>query len=373
MKKICLSLVLLLVALSVWADGKEPKSYRLYGVAFYNLENLFDTVHDYGKNDYEYLPSGTMKWGKMKYEAKLKNISKVLSELCVDKHPAGPAVIGLSEVENHHVLDDLLKQPALKNRGYKYVNYPGVDRRGVECAFLYNPRSFKLESSMIVPYYYKYDDPSMPDPGLGFYVDGQGCVKAHEELRGDTTYITRGFLVMNGLLAGERTVFIVNHWPSRGAGSFARERTGYQVRCLKDALMKQYPDAKIIIMGDMNDDPADKSMTKSLGCLRRMKDVKKATDLFNPWYDMLYKVGQGTLLYDGRWNLFDQIVFTGNLLGSDRSTLKFYRNEIFMRDYLFQQEGRYKGAPLRTHAGGVWLNGYSDHLPVYIYLIKEVK
>lgn len=211
MKKICLSLVLLLVALSVWADGKEPKSYRLYGVAFYNLENLFDTVHDYGKNDYEYLPSGTMKWGKMKYEAKLKNISKVLSELCVDKHPAGPAVIGLSEVENHHVLDDLLKQPALKNRGYKYVNYPGVDRRGVECAFLYNPRSFKLESSMIVPYYYKYDDPSMPDPGLGFYVDGQGCVKAHEELRGDTTYITRGFLVMNGLLAGERTVFIVNH------------------------------------------------------------------------------------------------------------------------------------------------------------------
>lgn len=368
MKKTCLTLVLLFLTLSGWA---QEKRYSLYGVAFYNLENLFDTIHDAGKNDYEFLPDGINKWGKIKYEAKLRNLSKVISELCTDKLPGGPAVVGLSEVENARVLADLLAQPALAPRGWKYVHYDGPDRRGVDCAFFYNPRLFQLESSMLVPYYYYYGRPGEPDPGLGFHTDAQGCVKARTELRGDTTYITRGFLVMNGHLAGERAIFIVNHWPSRAAGSFARERAGYQVRCLKDALMKQYPEARIFIMGDMNDDPRDKSMTESLGCLHRQKDVKAPADLFNPWWDMLYRVGQGTLLYDGKWNLFDQIVFTGNLLGQDRSTLKYLRSEIFMRDYLFQTEGRYKGNPKRTHAGGVWLNGYSDHLPTCVYLVKQ--
>lgn len=359
------------IATAATAGGDE-KRYALYGVSFYNLENLFDTVHDYGKRDYEYLPDGTMKWGKMKYEAKLHNMAKVLSLLCTDKLRQGPAVIGVSEVENRHVLEDLLKQPALSGRGLEIVHHEGPDRRGVDCAFLYNPRLFELEGSMLVPYYYL--DRNRPDEELlGFTTDADGRVRAREGLMGDTTYITRGFLVMTGRLAGEKMHFIVNHWPSRAAGSEARERAGHQVRLLKDALMRQDPQAKVIIMGDMNDDPDNKSMTTSLGCVRRTKDVKSDTDLYNPWYDMLYKVGQGTLLYNGKWNLFDQIVFTGNLLGDDRSTLKYHKNEIFMRDWLFQQEGRYKGNPLRTHAGGVWLNGYSDHLPTIIYLVKEVK
>ena len=130
-------------------------------------------------------------------------------------------------------------------------------------------------------------------------------------------------------------------------------------------------DAKVIIMGDMNDDPMDKSMAVALGAKRKTQDTKEH-DLYNPWWDTLKK-GNGTLMYDGKWNLFDQIVFTGNLLGNDRSTLKYYRNEIFRRDYMFQKEGKYKGYPKRTHAGGVWLNGYSDHLPTIIYLIKEIK
>lgn len=124
-------------------------------------------------------------------------------------------------------------------------------------------------------------------------------------------------------------------------------------------------------MGDMNDDPMDKSMAVALGAKRKTQDTKEH-DLYNPWWDTLKK-GNGTLMYDGKWNLFDQIVFTGNLLGNDRSTLKYYRNEIFRRDYMFQKEGKYKGYPKRTHAGGVWLNGYSDHLPTIIYLIKEIK
>ena len=117
--------------------------------------------------------------------------------------------------------------------------------------------------------------------------------------------------------------------------------------------------------------PMDKSMAVALGAKRKPADVGP-TDLYNPWWDTLKK-GYGTLMYKGKWNLFDQIVFTGNLLGTDRSTLKFYKHEIFRRDFMFQKEGKYKGYPKRTQAGGVWLNGYSDHLPTIIYLIKEVK
>ena len=377
MKRSTFPFALLLLALFTLTSFSQrqqapgQKSYAVYGVAFYNLENMFDTIHDAGKNDYEYLPDGTNQWGKMKYEAKLHNMARVLSELCTDKLPMGPAVVGLSEVENERVLQDLLKQPELAKRGWRYVDYPGVDRRGVECAFFYNPRFFQLESSMIVPYYYA---PSgrIDDPLLGFYTDSEGKVQAYTELKGDTTHITRGFLVMSGRLAGERIHFIVNHWPSRAAGDEVRQRAGFQVRQLVLALMAAEPDSKVVVMGDMNDDPKNKSMTVQLGCVSEPGKVKKPTDMYNPWYNTLYKVGQGTLLYNGQWNLFDQIVVSGNLVGKDRSTLKYFQHAIFMRDYLMQQEGRYKGNLLRTHAGGGWLNGYSDHLPTQIYLVKEV-
>lgn len=378
MRKSLLSFALFLLALTTLssfttrAELMQQKRYALYGVAFYNLENLFDTLHDAGKNDYEYLPTGTMKWGKMKYEAKLHNMSRVLSELCTDKLPGGAAVIGVSEIENANVLDDLLKQPSLAKRGYKYVDIPSYDRRGVECAFFYNPRLFQMERYFCVQYNY---GPSgkVDDPMVGFTIDEKGKVQAIDHLQGDTTYITRGFLVMEGRLAGEKMFFIVNHWPSRAAGDEVRQRAGWQVRQLKDALMKSEPGSKVVIMGDMNDDPGNKSMTEQLGCKSEIKQVKTDGDMYNPWYNTLYKVGQGTLLYNGKWNLFDQIVVSGNLVGTDRSTLKYYQHAIYMRDYLFQQEGRYKGSPLRTHAGGVWLNGYSDHLPTQIYLVKEVK
>ena len=281
----------------------------------------------------------------MKYENKLANMSKVLAELCTDRLPKGAAIIGVSEIENRRVLEDLLKQPALKDRGYQIIHHEGPDRRGVDCAFFYNPRFFQLESSRLVPYIY-------PD--------------------NDTTYATRGFLLASGKMAGENLHVIVNHWPSRAAVSFYRELGGTQVRAIKDSILAADPDAKVIIMGDLNDDPKDKSVSDALGAKHKIKDCGNH-DLYNPWWDMLYKTGQGTLLYDGKWNLFDQIIFTGNMLGKDRSTLKYYKNEVFLRDYLIQQEGRFKGNPKRTHASGVWLNGYSDHLPAIIYLVKELK
>lgn len=369
MRKLILTLCAILLASTTFvACGQRERRFARYGIAFYNLENLFDTLHDAGKNDYEFLPNGANQWGKMKYENKLANMSKVLSELCTDRIPFGAVVVGVSEIENRNVLEDLLKQPALEKRRWAICHENGPDRRGVECAFLYNPRVFHYESHMLVPYYYL--DPAQPDVNLGFWVDDNKKVHAYKELKGDTTHITRGFLVMSGTMADEKFHFIVCHWPSRFAGSPVRERAGEQVRELKDALLRQDPGSHVIIMGDMNDDPRNKSMRVALGAKFRAEDVGE-NELFNPWGKVLYQDGQGTLLYDGKWNLFDQIVFTGNLIGDDYRTIKYQRCEIFLRDYLIQQDGQYKGSPLRTHGGGRWLNGYSDHLPTCIYLIKE--
>ena len=373
------STLLLILAIGVLPASAQKKV--LYGVGFYNVENLFDTQHDPGKNDHEFLPTGSYQWTEQKYTAKLRNIAQVLSELCTEfgnkKNPAGAAVIGLSEVENSRAIEDLLREPALAARGYRYVHFDGPDRRGIDVAFLYNPKAFRLVEAQLIPYIYPTE--SQPDVDLGFYIDENGRVKGYPYqnglLRGDTTYITRGFLTVEGYLGDEKFYFIVNHWPSRGAQSPVRERAGYQVRRLKEALLKQDPDARIVIMGDLNDDPGNLSVSSpdALGA-KSDKNACGPHDLYNPWYDMLYKQGVGTLYYRGKWNLFDQIIFTGNLLNTaDKSRLHLLTNAVFSRDYLLQTEGKYKGAPKRTTAGGTWLNGYSDHLPTQIFLVKDAR
>ena len=338
-----LSLLFLFVLTTLSA---QEKRYELYSVGFYNLENLFDTIHDKGKNDFEFLPDGANKWGTLKYTNKVKNMAKVLNEMGTDVLPVGMAVVGVSEIENSRVLKDLVEHEILAPRGWDFVHIEGPDKRGVDCALLYNPKLFKPISSKLAPYTTEDND---------------------------TTYKTRGFLIVSGEMGGEMVHIIVNHWPSRYAKSPARERAGTLVRMLKDSLMTEMPDSKVLIMGDMNDDPDNKSMKSCLGALREKEEIKSASDLYNPWWNILRKKGHGTLKYNGKWNLFDQIVLSGNAIGNNRSTLKLYKTEIFSRNYLFQQEGRYKGNTLRTHAGGVWLNGYSDHLPVIVYLVKEAE
>ncbi|MBP1613867.1 MAG: Endonuclease/Exonuclease/phosphatase family protein [Bacteroidetes bacterium] len=338
MKKLVVifNLLLLFVATSVAQENKPS----LYSVAFYNLENLFDTVHDTGKDDFEFLPDGDMKWTSAKYEAKLRNMSRVLSELSRDKVADGPSVIGVAEVENDRVLNDLVKQPLLVSTGYKIVHYEGPDKRGIDCALLYNPKLFKVTSSKLAPY---------------IYVN-------------DTVHKTRGFLIVRGELAGDDVCVIVNHWPSRGAASPARVRAAEQVKVLKDSLLHENKHLKLIVMGDLNDDPMDESVAVTLGAKKYQKEVKNK-DIYNPWWETLEDKGVGTLLYRGKWNLFDQIMISSSLLHAKKG-LKYDHNEVFMRPYLFEQEGKYKGSPLRTHGGKTWLNGYSDHLPTIIYLTK---
>lgn len=345
----CIVAMLCLVAF-VWSAKGQEKKLGCYAIAFYNQENLFDTIHDEGKNDYEFLPEGSYKWNGMKYLSKLKNMSKVIAELGTDVLPGiGASVVGVSEVENARVMNDLVNQEPLKARGMKFVHIEGPDLRGVDCALIYNPRFFTPEKSFLHPYVYEAKD---------------------------STRRTRGFLTVQGKMAGDDVAFIVCHWPSRFAGSYYRERAGVQVRSLKDSLLAANPQMKIMVMGDMNDDPMDKSMSESLGAKRDINKVKE-DEMFNPWWNIRVKSGRGTLTYQGGWNLFDQIVFTPNMLNrkgeKDYSTLKLYKSEIFQRNYLMQTEGKYKGSMKRTTAGGVWLNGYSDHLPVVSYLLKEME
>lgn len=340
-RKIFLLAVFFLATFAVSAQ----KSYVGYAIGFYNQENLFDTCHDAGKNDYEFLPSNG--WNGLKYSHKIHNMARVLSDMGTDVIPVGCAAIGMSEVENDHVLNDLIGQPALSKRGYKYIHIEGPDRRGIDCALLYNPQLFQVRNSKLVPYV--------------------------QELVKDSTFKTRGFLTVSGTLAGEHVTFVVCHWPSRFSTGFYRESAGRQVKVLKDSLLRDDPNVKVFVMGDMNDDPENASLHEYLRAKAEINEVG-ADDMYNPWYN-IYKSGTGTLSYDGAWDLFDQIVMTPNLLNKngkkDFSTLKFWKNQIFRRDYLFQTEGKYKGTPKRTSAGGVWLDGYSDHLPVVVYLLKE--
>ena len=349
--------LLLTCGASLRAENQAPADNDHQGqyvrcIAFYNLENLFDTIHDEGKNDYEYLPDGGMKWTAYKYENKVKNMAYAISQLGTDYDPRGAACVGVAEVENIGCLQDLCAEANSKyGRRLKPILIEGPDRRGIDCALLYNPALFTVKNVKLVPYV--------------------------QEKAKDSTYYTRGFLTVRGELGGEDVAVIVCHWPSRFSGPFYRESGARQTKAVKDSLLRINKNMKVFVMGDMNDDPTNKSMHE---CLQAKPEISQVgpDDMYNPWYNILAKEGKGTLFYNGSWNLFDQIVITPNLLNKDSkhkdfSTLKYFAHQVFRRDYLIQQDGQYKGAPLRTSAGGRWLNGFSDHLPVVMYLVKEAK
>lgn len=363
-------------------ESATRSGYKTYAVAFYNLENLFDAVDDPTINDEDFLPDGVYQWDNKKYETKLNNMSTVLADIATDQVKDGPAVIGVAEVENRGVCMDLVKSKALRKRAYSVLHFDSPDRRGIDCAMLYNPKLFHLEDSL----YVQYINPEQgSNDWLGFRVENGKIVT--RKLFGDKSHLTRGFLVGIGTMAGEKMAIIVNHWPSRGSESYMRERAGRQVKRLIEALQECYPGIKVISMGDLNDDPDNKSLSKSMACKYDPADVKDDSDIFNPWLYMLRTIGQGTLLYKGEWNLFDQIVMTGNLvdkkmiMSKDKPAVKdinlskgltYYYNEVFNRDYMSVRQGQSKGGPKRSiFKGEFQKDGYSDHFPTCIYLLKE--
>lgn len=354
MKHFFLLFLLCLASLGAFA---QQENYYAQCIAFYNLENLFDTIHDEGKNDFEYLPDGAMHWGTVKYTNKLHNMAYAISQFGLDKNPLGAAVVGVCEVENIHCLEDLVREPALADRHYQPILIEGPDRRGVDVGLLYNPDLFKVTS--VRTYELK-----------AHYADG-GEVKSRLQL------LVSGYLKdEHGKLVTDKLHIIVNHWPSRYGGELAsratRDTAAMLCRHIADSLM-QDTRAKVIIMGDLNDDPTNHSCAEVIGAKMLREEVGE-----KGYFNCLWRIfdkGTGTLAYNGSWNFFDQIIITEPLLNQQPALNKwsYWKGEMFNKPFLTVPEGKDKGTPLRTHKGGVWQNGYSDHYPTMIYLIKTIQ
>ena len=326
---------------------RAQNQYKVVAIGFYNVENFFDTIHNPNKKDQQFTPDGQYHYNTKVYQEKLHNIATVFQKMGTDITPDGPAIIGMAELENDTVLKDLVIQPEIKSRNYKYVWFYGPDERGISTAMLYNPKYLKV---------------------LGA-----------EPLRVPLETIkqkrpTRDILHVYGVLAGDTVHILVNHWPSKKGGeaatAAARNVAAAVDKRVVDSLMKINPDTKILILGDLNDNPNSEAVKDVLQAKANQKDME-LTDIYNPWID-LYKKGIGTEYYQGEWNLIDQIMLSGAFLKNNNNKWKYYSNEIFKRDFLIGKLGRDKGLPHRSFtANSVWDNGYSDHFPVLVYLVEK--
>lgn len=343
--------VISVVVAMLLSIGNASAQSKRYTVLFYNVENLFDTIQDPTIYDTEFIPTGVKEWNSAKYNKKLENLERLFYSVA-QSNKSYPTVIGVSEVENRNVLEDIASMPKLLPANYQICHYDGPDARGVDVAFFYRPDQFQYEGSASI---------KANIPG------------ARENFR------TRDLLTMWGKIDGEDFFFLVSHWPSRRGGqsssAFLREGLASQIKGICDSVRKANPATKVVVMGDFNDDPGDKSVSECLGA-KLKKNKLQEYDLFNPFWQM-HKDGYGTLVYNDLWNLFDNIVVSSNLANAPKGTLELwkaknaeYYGNIFKADFLFQREGQYKGYPLRTYVGNNFQAGWSDHLPVFIYLVK---
>lgn len=330
-----------------FAQEKPRNAYEVACVGFYNVENLFDTINTPEVNDEDFTPKGINGWNSARYYEKLDRLAEVISLIGADYTPDGLAVLGLAEVENREVVYDLTQHTRIKNRGYEIVHYDSPDKRGIDVALIYQPKYFKVESSsthkLVIP---KKDD-----------------------------FFTRDMLLVSGDFMGERMHFIVAHWPSRRGG----EKRSAPLRIAAGALAKtiidsittaEGPNAKVVFMGDLNDDPVNKSIKMHMNSKGDVNNVVSGT-VFNP-FEELYKKGIGTLAWQDAWNLFDQIMMTPAYV-LNKVGFHYYKAVVFNKPFLAQKDGRFKGYPWRSFAGGAYLGGYSDHFPTYIILKRKIE
>ncbi|MBK8845327.1 MAG: hypothetical protein IPO27_01745 [Bacteroidetes bacterium] len=339
-----LSMMLLLCSSCTFAQ----KKYEVGLIGFYNLENLFDTI-DGPNNDADFLPNGSYHYTGEVYLDKLNKLSDVISQIGIEESPEGLSMIGVAEIENRSVLEDLVKNPKLKDRHYKIIHYDSPDERGIDVGLLYNPRYFSSKGSEKL------------------------FVNLSQE--GDTaSRKTRDVLYVWGDYKGEAIHVFVNHWPSRRGGEEAsapgRAKAALVCKLKIDSILQASPKAKIFLMGDLNDDPTSPSVAKVLGAKGDLKKVNDS-DLYNPWMDF-YLNGIGTLAYNDAWNLFDQIIISEELTDSKQKGVFFKRAVIFNKPFMSQQTGRYKGYPKRTFDFNNYIGGYSDHFPTYLVLYKAI-
>jgi hypothetical protein len=369
MKFSLLAFFIFIIQLKPRAQQTSQPQYISAIAGFYNLENLFDTINDTRIEDEEFLPNSEKKYNTAAYNRKLSYIAKVIAGMGTDVNPEGLALLGVVEIENGTVLKDLLATAELKDRNYQYVQYQSPDERGIDVGLIYNPKYFTVLES-----------------------------HPHTVLLPDK-HPTRDILVVKGDFVGDTVYVLVNHWPSRRGGNNAADlankdvaynsnNTGLRTdgeelsrparlaaakECMSivDSIYMQNPKAKIMIMGDLNDDPTSPSVVNGIKAKDDMAAVQPK-DIYNPFTEY-FKKGFGTLVFGGKWNLFDQIMFSQSWL--DQQQLKgwfLYKSHIYYRDFLIEQKGDYKGYPKRSWVGNRWNDGYSDHLPVYTVLVRAL-
>lgn len=349
MKTLKPQIIILFLFAFLSVNSQEKKKFKIHTVAFYNLENLFDTINDITKFD-EASPIMEIKANREDvYKMKVHNMARVIADIGIDEAKNPPVILGVSEVENREVLFDLINDPLLLDKDYGIVHFDSPDARGIDVGLLYQKAVFQPISS------------------------SKHALKIYDDITRNRVY-TRDQLLVTGKLDGDLIHVIVNHWPSRSGGE-ARSRSKREAAAklnkqIIDSLQAIDPYAKIFTMGDLNDDPINSSIKKILKAENEREKVE-LKGIYNP-YENFYKKGLGTTAYRDAWSLFDQILMTKPLLDKDFSTYKFYKAFIYNKYYLTTKTGRWKGYPFRSWTDGGFSNGFSDHFPVYVYVIKEV-
>ena len=353
MKRIFVIISTILLCVNGFAQKQK------YVVGFYNLENLFDIYDEPGKNDEEFLPDGKNKWTEAKYKKKLFNMAHVIRAMKED-NGVYHTILGVSEIENRLVLEDLVSQDEIVDANFQIVHYDSPDRRGVDVALLYRPDQFDYIDSESLPFTFS---PTQ--------------VKITLNPEEQDYFRTRDILMVHGLIEGEHFAFYVAHLPSRigGKGSDLRSRGAEIIYNHASEMEKKYPGIKIVVMGDMNDNPTDESMTVWMHGKGDVKDVRPG-DYFSPFTKMLAD-GYGSLAYQGTWNIYDVILANYDLTVAPDGGLKIckihkkgYYGRVFKKPFMTQQTGQYKGTPFRTFSSGTFIGGYSDHYPTYIVIGK---
>lgn len=314
------------------AFAKAHSTQKKISVAFYNLENLFDTEDDPNTLDDDFTAEGYKNWNGKRYSNKLRKLGRVISQVGFNETEGAPVLLGVAEVENKEVLLNLIETKDLKDVGYDVVHYDSPDERGIDVGLLYRKEYFEVLESETVSVYL-------------------------ESEFGERDY-TRDILHVTGNLQGIKTHILVNHWPSRRSGveeSEPKRITAAQKnRSIVDTIQEQDPEARIIIMGDFNDGPHNESVKNHL--------VQK--DLYNPMVFLNTRY-EGSLNHNFEWYLFDQIILSTNFMRLHENPLTYEISNIYNEHYLTEFKGRFKGNPFRTYAGKRYLGGYSDHFPVY--------
>ncbi len=314
---------------------KRNKGKHLHTIAFYNLENLFDTIDDPDTLDDEYTPKGFRKWTTKRYKTKLFKLAKTISEIGLESTNKVPALVGVVEVENEGVIKDLIRSEPLQGTNYGFVHYDSPDERGIDTALIYHKDHFEVLASEAITL-------------MVFNPNGER----------DTT---RDILYVHGKLNREEVHVFVNHWPSRRDGEtetdYKRIEAAETILRFMKGIEARHEDPNYIIMGDFNDDPTSKSI----------KTLMQSNRLYNPM-DKLFSPDRGSANYKRSWMLFDQIIVSHNFFNYKKGTHSFAHANIFDDHFLTEFKGKHKGSPFRTYAGRKYLGGYSDHFPVYIQL-----